>query len=79
MAIVTVVAVGMLVPAGQPVHIDALGAKADAHVAVPAFGHDSDLEVINTAGGGNGMGGPDRRRVLVRLTVAFVLNPKVIE
>ena len=79
MAVVAVIAVGMFVPAGQPVHVDALGAEADAHVAVSAFRNDSNFEVINTAGRRDGVGGPNRGGVLVSLSVAFVLHPKVVE
>jgi len=77
--IIAVIAVGMFVPAWQPIHVHALCAKTDAHVAVAAFRNYLHLEVVDAAGGGYGVGGSDRGCVFVCLAVALVLHAQVVE
>ena len=57
-SVVPVISVALFVPAGQSVHVDPLGGQTDPHVAVPALAHDLHLEVVEAAGGGDGVGGP---------------------
>ena len=61
----------------SPVHVDPLCGEADAHVAVAALGDDGHLEVVDSAGGGDGVRGAHRAGVLVRLAVAAVLHAQV--
>ena len=61
----------------SPVHVDPLCGEADAHVAVAALGDDGHLEVVDSAGGGDGVRGAHRASVLVRLAVAAVLHAQV--
>ena len=77
MTVVSVISVALFVPAWQPVHVDPLGRQPDPHIAVPALAHNLDLEVVEAAGGRDGVGGPDRACVLVSLSMAFVMNPQV--
>lgn len=48
-AIVAVVAIGLLVPARQTVHLKVLRSQANAHVAVPSLRDDLHLEVVQAA------------------------------
>ena len=57
--VVAVVTVRLLVPPRQPVHADVLRGQADPHVAVAAFAHDLDLEVVEAARGWYGVRSPD--------------------
>jgi hypothetical protein len=45
--------------------------EADAHVPVPAFGHDADLEVVEPTGGRDGVRRPHARRVLMCLAMTW--------
>ena len=75
--VISVISVALFVPAGQPVHVDALGRQTNSHVAVPALAHNLHLEVVEATGGGDGVGGSHRARVLVSLAVAFVMYSEV--
>ena len=59
----------MLVPAWQSVHVDPLGGETHAHVPVTTLGDDLDLEVVQTARGGDRMRGPHRGGVFVGFAV----------
>lgn len=69
----------------QPVHVDALGGEADAHIAIATLANDLHLEVVETAGGRNGVRGSHTRCVLVSLSVpcnkqiSFNILPKKIK
>jgi len=77
--VVAVVTIRMFVPAGQTIHVHTLGTEPDPHVPVSSLGHNSDFEVVDAAGGGNGVGGSDRGSVFVSLSVTFVLHAQVVE
>lgn len=78
MAVVSVVSVGVFVPAGQSVHVDALGREPDSHVSVPALGDDLYLEVVDSTGGRNRMCSTDGRGVLVGLAVTVVADAEIV-
>ena len=61
----------------SPVHVNPLGGESDAHVTVAALGDDGHLEVVDSAGGGDGVRGAHRARVLVGLAVPAVLHAQV--
>ena len=75
--VISVISVALFVPAGQPVHVDALGRQTNSHVAVPALAHNLHLEVVEATGGGDGVGGSHRAGVFVSLAVAFVMYSEV--
>ena len=60
-----------------PVHVDPLGREPNTHIAVPSFGHNLNLEIVEAAGGRYGVGGPDAAGVLVCLAVPLVVHPEV--
>lgn len=67
----------MLVPSRKAIHVDPLSGESHPHVAVPPLAYDLHLKVVETTGGGDGVGGPHAAGVLVSLPVAFVVNPQV--
>lgn len=63
--VVTVVAVRLLVPPGQTIHLEVGMGQPDAHVAVPAFRDDFHLEVVQSAGGRYRISGTHRGSICV--------------
>jgi len=68
-AIISVVTVRVLIPAGQAVHVDTLGGEANAHVPVPTLADNLDFKVVEAAGRRDRVGGPDTGGILVSLPV----------
>jgi hypothetical protein len=55
-----------------PVHVDVVCGEADPHVAVTSLAHYLHLEVIEAAGGRDGVRGSDAARVLQVNFVHFI-------
>jgi len=66
-----VVAVGVLVPAGQTAELDVGLGQADAHVAVAALAYDLDLVVVDAACWRDHVVGAYGCRVFVRFAGSF--------
>lgn len=64
-AVIAVISVGLLVPAGQTVHLEVLRGQSDAHVAVAPLRNDLHLEVVQATGRRNRMRSSDRSCIVV--------------
>ena len=75
--IISMVAIGVLVPPWQPVHVDPLGRQPHTHVPVPPLGYDLHLKIVETTRCRYRVGGSHTARILVILPMTFIMNTQI--